>query len=143
MLCFYEQQMNKLNMYSKCDSKISQQKRLNILNSLLIYLFISRSLSESNIGSMDVTMNTSKLNQHTLIMAPSRDSMAFTSTKGLLNGPGQNNCFLNSAVQVSLLLLSNYSNFLTTHIFNNLMLAAKLYISHIFLQHTIFLAYFN
>lgn len=25
---------------------------------------------------------------------------SFTSTKGLLNGPGQNNCFLNSAVQV-------------------------------------------
>ncbi|KAG7213173.1 hypothetical protein KM043_002488 [Ampulex compressa] len=24
---------------------------------------------------------------------------SFTSTKGLLNGPGQNNCFLNSAVQ--------------------------------------------
>lgn len=31
-------------------------------------------------------------------MPPSRDSMAYT--KGLLNGPGQNNCFLNSAVQV-------------------------------------------
>lgn len=27
------------------------------------------------------------------------------TTKGLLNGPGQNNCFLNCAVQVSLLLL--------------------------------------
>ncbi|KAH0568281.1 hypothetical protein KQX54_020000 [Cotesia glomerata] len=26
---------------------------------------------------------------------------SFTSTKGLLNGPGQNNCFLNSAVQTS------------------------------------------
>ncbi|KAL0102721.1 hypothetical protein PUN28_018194 [Cardiocondyla obscurior] len=25
---------------------------------------------------------------------------SFTTTKGLLNGPGQNNCFLNSAVQV-------------------------------------------
>lgn len=35
-------------------------------------------------------------------MAPSRESVvSFTSTKGLLNGPGQNNCFLNSAVQVS------------------------------------------
>lgn len=34
-------------------------------------------------------------------MPPSRDSVAITSTKGLLNGPGQNNCFLNSAVQVS------------------------------------------
>lgn len=30
----------------------------------------------------------------------SRDSGQFTNTKGLLNGPGQNNCFLNSAVQV-------------------------------------------
>lgn len=27
-----------------------------------------------------------------------------TSTKGLLNGPGQNNCFLNCAVQVCLFL---------------------------------------
>ena len=26
---------------------------------------------------------------------------SFTNTKGLLNAPGQNNCFLNSAVQVS------------------------------------------
>ncbi|KAF2898731.1 hypothetical protein ILUMI_07445 [Ignelater luminosus] len=33
-------------------------------------------------------------------MSPSRDSMTYTSTKGLLNAPGQNNCFLNSAVQV-------------------------------------------
>ncbi|XP_012286772.1 uncharacterized protein LOC105703178 isoform X2 [Orussus abietinus] len=32
---------------------------------------------------------------------PNRDhNTSFTSTKGLLNGPGQNNCFLNSAVQV-------------------------------------------
>jgi len=33
-------------------------------------------------------------------MPPSRDSMAYT--KGLLNRPGQNNCFLNSAVQVKI-----------------------------------------
>ncbi|KZC09920.1 Inactive ubiquitin carboxyl-terminal hydrolase 54 [Dufourea novaeangliae] len=33
--------------------------------------------------------------------SPSNDhNNSFTSTKGLLNGPGQNNCFLNSAVQV-------------------------------------------
>ncbi|KAK1135018.1 hypothetical protein K0M31_007790 [Melipona bicolor] len=32
--------------------------------------------------------------------SPSNDhNTSFTSTKGLLNGPGQNNCFLNSAVQ--------------------------------------------
>lgn len=30
----------------------------------------------------------------------SPQNTSFTSTKGLLNGPGQNNCFLNSAVQV-------------------------------------------
>ncbi|OWR54051.1 hypothetical protein KGM_208910 [Danaus plexippus plexippus] len=29
----------------------------------------------------------------------SRDSGIFHTTKGLWNGPGQNNCFLNSAVQ--------------------------------------------
>ncbi|KAL6258082.1 hypothetical protein P5V15_010000 [Pogonomyrmex californicus] len=33
--------------------------------------------------------------------SPHREhNSSFTSTKGLLNGPGQNNCFLNSAVQV-------------------------------------------
>ncbi|XP_011690819.1 PREDICTED: uncharacterized protein LOC105451824 isoform X1 [Wasmannia auropunctata] len=32
--------------------------------------------------------------------SPHREhNSSFTSTKGLLNGPGQNNCFLNSAVQ--------------------------------------------
>ena len=30
-----------------------------------------------------------------------RMSMSLSSTKGLLNAPGENNCFLNSAVQVS------------------------------------------
>lgn len=32
--------------------------------------------------------------------SPGDHNASFTSTKGLLNGPGQNNCFLNSAVQV-------------------------------------------
>ncbi|KYM95243.1 hypothetical protein ALC62_14154 [Cyphomyrmex costatus] len=37
--------------------------------------------------------------------SPHREhNSSFTSTKGLLNGPGQNNCFLNSAVQVRQLL---------------------------------------
>jgi len=31
----------------------------------------------------------------------SRMSITFNSSKGLTNAPGQNNCFLNSAVQVS------------------------------------------
>ena len=31
-----------------------------------------------------------------------RQSMSLTSTKGLLNGPGDNNCFVNSAVQVGI-----------------------------------------
>lgn len=35
----------------------------------------------------------------------SRDSGIFHTTKGLWNAPGQNNCFLNSAVQVSALIL--------------------------------------
>lgn len=35
------------------------------------------------------------------IATPSRDAASVTSSKGLLNRPGQNNCFLNSAVQVS------------------------------------------
>lgn len=41
---------------------------------------------------------------HPLLMSvatPLRDNMPCTTTKGLLNEPGQNNCFLNSAVQVS------------------------------------------
>lgn len=49
-------------------------------------------------------------------MGPSRDSMAFTSTKGLLNGPGQNNCFLNSAVQVRI-FFKFYFNFITNTTF--------------------------
>lgn len=32
-----------------------------------------------------------------------RMSMSFTNAKGLLNEPGDNNCFLNSAVQVRML----------------------------------------
>ncbi|GAB0094101.1 LOC117566575 [Sergentomyia squamirostris] len=38
-----------------------------------------------------------------------RDSMGYGASKGLLNGPGQNNCFLNCAVQqysADLLLLA-------------------------------------
>lgn len=37
--------------------------------------------------------------QYAQLMNP-RNSMSITNTKGLLNMPGQNNCFLNSAVQV-------------------------------------------
>lgn len=58
-------------------------------------------------ASSSVTLHHSMHPHHQLpailpisIATPSRDSMTFTSTKGLLNGPGQNNCFLNSAVQV-------------------------------------------
>ena len=39
--------------------------------------------------------------QHQLAeMTSSRPEQFFPNTKGLLNAPGQNNCFLNSAVQV-------------------------------------------
>lgn len=37
--------------------------------------------------------------QYVQLLNP-RNSMSITNTKGLLNMPGQNNCFLNSAVQV-------------------------------------------
>lgn len=33
--------------------------------------------------------------------AANQQQQLMTDTKGLLNGPGQNNCFLNCAVQVS------------------------------------------
>lgn len=36
----------------------------------------------------------------------SRDSGIFHTTKGLWNAPGQNNCFLNSAVQVSVIFFN-------------------------------------
>lgn len=36
------------------------------------------------------------------------------SSKGLLNGPGQNNCFLNCAVQVSLLSMYYYYGYYKT-----------------------------
>jgi len=55
-----------------------------------------------NNNLVDVTSQEQTAKYNSLVnMAPSRESVAFTSTKGLLNGPGQNNCFLNSAVQVS------------------------------------------
>lgn len=38
---------------------------------------------------------------------PTNSNIQLQDTKGLLNGPGQNNCFLNSAVQVSLSWLTN------------------------------------
>ena len=43
---------------------------------------------------------------------PKRNSMALTSTKGLLNPAGENNCFLNCAVQVRLIVcrVNNYVN---------------------------------
>ncbi|OAD58821.1 hypothetical protein WN48_10366 [Eufriesea mexicana] len=42
--------------------------------------------------------------------SPSNDhNTSFTSTKGLLNGPGQNNCFLNSAVQNSNTILASHA----------------------------------
>lgn len=52
--------------------------------------------------------------------SPHREhNSSFTSTKGLLNGPGQNNCFLNSAVQVrnnsSKLRLNITSNIAESH----------------------------
>lgn len=45
-----------------------------------------------NYSTMNI-LPPSSYNQHHLISS---------DTKGLLNGPGQNNCFLNCAVQVSL-----------------------------------------
>lgn len=40
---------------------------------------------------------------------------SFTTTKGLLNGPGQNNCFLNSAVQVIKYYFSNLFSLFFNH----------------------------
>ena len=34
------------------------------------------------------------------VLLKPKSHMSFSNTKGLLNGPGENNCFLNSAVQV-------------------------------------------
>lgn len=41
--------------------------------------------------------------------ANNRESLGFGQSKGLLNGPGQNNCFLNCAVQVSVELEKSLS----------------------------------
>jgi hypothetical protein len=56
--------------------------------------------NSNNLVEVTSQEQTAKCNS-LMNMAPSRESVSFTSTKGLLNGPGQNNCFLNSAVQVS------------------------------------------
>jgi len=41
----------------------------------------------------------------------SRMSITFNSSKGLTNAPGQNNCFLNSAVQVLEVLVHSFIHF--------------------------------
>lgn len=45
-------------------------------------------------------MGYNRLMQSKQIVSP-----PMVATKGLLNGPGQNNCFLNCAVQVSIMLM--------------------------------------
>lgn len=52
------------------------------------------------------TMGYNRLQVKSPILSPG--TPVASTTKGLLNGPGQNNCFLNCAVQVSQ-LFTNYS----------------------------------
>ncbi|KOX80627.1 Inactive ubiquitin carboxyl-terminal hydrolase 53 [Melipona quadrifasciata] len=52
--------------------------------------------------------------------SPSNDhNTSFTSTKGLLNGPGQNNCFLNSAVQIVFRSKPNKGDEIATQFLDN------------------------
>ncbi len=53
-------------------------------------------------NSSNINMNKTQVDNN---MKPSR--MSISHAKGLLNMPGQNNCFLNSAVQVN----SNFDDF--------------------------------
>lgn len=55
------------------------------------------------------TMGYNRLQVQSPILPPG--TSVTSTTKGLLNGPGQNNCFLNCAVQVSLLLPQSSINF--------------------------------
>ncbi len=50
------------------------------------------------------TMGYNRLQVQSPILSPG--TPVTSTTKGLLNGPGQNNCFLNCAVQVSLLSIN-------------------------------------
>lgn len=52
-----------------------------------------------------------------------RFSMSMNHTKGLLNAPGQNNCFLNSAVQVSHFI--NDLSFHPQYVIHQLVCAAR------------------
>ena len=54
-------------------------------------------LSPSGGGAIDDVTTAAAM-----MMMTSPAEHSFTNNKGLLNAPGQNNCFLNSAVQVSL-----------------------------------------
>lgn len=51
-------------------------------------------------GGSIMVYNTRGIQVQSPVLSPDTPT-ALTTTKGLLNGPGQNNCFLNCAVQVS------------------------------------------
>lgn len=57
-------------------------------------------VAETNLDKLEKNLAKLEGSQDWREMWNPRMSMSFTSTKGLLNGPGDNNCFLNSAVQV-------------------------------------------
>lgn len=65
--------------------------------------------------------------QITVQQQSQRDSMGYGASKGLLNGPGQNNCFLNCAVQVRLThsLLSQFSILSIIHANSHIMRGRK------------------
>lgn len=63
-------------------------------------------VAETNLDKLEKNLVKLEGSQDWREMWNPRMSMSFTSTKGLLNGPGDNNCFLNSAVQVWLIVNS-------------------------------------
>ena len=96
-------------MFSSSCSK-SDQVDENTSDTMSFHYTNSASTSRPQFGRpppdepMDLADTLSYADNHpnwTQVWDP-RMSTSFTTTKGLLNGPGENNCFLNSAVQVGL-----------------------------------------
>lgn len=65
--------------------------------------------NETNNNNNDTANNNNNNNSNTTTVR-SQSRMSISHDKGLLNMPGQNNCFLNSAVQVSVPLNNKFNH---------------------------------
>ena len=72
-------------------------------------------LPGTSASSIDKQLNHQESSNISTTQVRSQSRMSISHDKGLLNMPGQNNCFLNSAVQVCLLMHYAINLFVNHH----------------------------